>query len=130
MHKEIVSTDNAPKAIGPYSQAIRFDRQVFVSGQIPMDPKSGEVVSGDIKKQTRQVIENLRGVLEASGSSLQNVLRTTIFLTNINDYTMVNETYTQYFGSFPPARSTVQVSGLPKNVHIEIDAIAYTTPHE
>lgn len=127
MQKEIISTKNSPEAIGPYSQAIRFGNLVFVSGQIPIDPKSGQVVKGHIREQTEQALENLKNILEASDSSLQNALRITIFLTNIDDYTIVNDTYAQYFGSFPPARSTVQVSRLPKDVHIEIDAIAYTS---
>ncbi len=127
MQKEIVSTKNAPKAIGPYSQAVRFDNLIFVSGQIPIEPQSGEIVKGNIEEQTKQVLENLKNILEAGGSSLQNVLRTTIFLTNLDHYTTVNETYSQYFEEFPPARSTVQVSKLPKDVHIEIDAIACTS---
>lgn len=127
MKKEVISTDNSPKAIGPYSQAIRFDNLMFVSGQIPLNPKTGEVVSENIKKQTEQVLENLKNILEEGGSSLEKVLRTTIYLTNIEDYTMVNETYSLYFADLPPARSTVQVSNLPKNVSIEIDAIAFVS---
>ncbi|ODS32744.1 MAG: endoribonuclease [Candidatus Scalindua rubra] len=127
MQKEIVSTKNAPKAIGPYSQAVRFDNLIFVSGQIPIEPKSGEIVKGNIEEQIKQVLENLKNILGAGGSSLQNVLRTTIFLTNLDHYTTVNETYSQYFEEFPPARSTVQVSKLPKDVHIEIDVIACTS---
>ncbi|MFQ5713084.1 MAG: RidA family protein [Candidatus Scalinduaceae bacterium] len=130
MQKIVISTNNSPKAIGPYSQAIQFNDLVFVSGQIPIDPGSGELVKGNIKEQTKQILENLKNILEASGSSLQNVLRTTIFLSNMDDYSMINETYVQYFESSPPARSTVQVSRLPRDVHIEIDAIAYTTKQE
>ncbi len=126
MQKEVISTQNAPKAVGPYSQAIRFDKLIFVSGQIPIDPRSDKVIKGSIKEQTRQVLENLKKILEASGSLIQNVLRTTIYLTNIDDYSAVNETYAQYFESASPARSTVQVSRLPKGVNIEIDAIAFT----
>ena len=124
MQKEVVSTDEAPKAIGPYSQAIRVDNFIFVSGQIPVYPVSGKIVEGSIKDQTKQIIENLKNILKASGSTLQDVLRTTIYLTNMDDYTMVNETYAQFFESLPPARSTVEVSGLPMAARIEIDAIA------
>ncbi len=130
MQKTVISTNNSPAAIGPYSQAIRFNELVFVSGQIPIDPESGKVIKGNIKEQTKQVLENLKNILQAGGSSLPNVLRTTIFLSDMDDYAMVNETYAQYFESSPPARSTVQVSRLPKNVHIEIDAIAYATNRE
>lgn len=125
MQKEVISTDNSPKAIGPYSQAIRFDNLMFISGQIPINPKTGEIVSGDIGKQTEQVLENLKNILVAGGSTLQNVVRTTIYLTNIDDYAMVNETYARYFENLPPARSTVEVSRIPKAVSIEIDAIAF-----
>ena len=130
MQKTVISTNNSPAAIGPYSQAIRFNELVFVSGQIPIDPESGKVIRGNIKEQTKQVLENLKNILQAGGSSLPNVLRTTIFLSDMDDYAMVNETYAQYFESSPPARSTVQVSRLPKDVHIEIDAIAYATNQE
>ncbi|MHC4183786.1 MAG: RidA family protein [Planctomycetota bacterium] len=130
MQKTVISTNNSPAAIGPYSQAIRFNELVFVSGQIPIDPESGKVIKGNIKEQTKQVLENLENILQAGGSSLPNVLRTTIFLSDMDDYAMVNETYAQYFESSPPARSTVQVSRLPKDVHIEIDAIAYATNQE
>lgn len=130
MQKTVISTNNSPAAIGPYSQAIRFNELVFVSGQIPIDPESGKVIKGNIKEQTKQVLENLKNILQAGGSSLPNVLRTTIFLSDMDDYAMVNETYAQYFESSPPARSTVQVSRLPRDVHIEIDAIAYATNQE
>ncbi len=125
MQKEVISTDNSPAAIGPYSQAVRLDNLMFISGQIPLNPKSCEIVSGNIKDQTEQVLENLKNILDAGGSSLQKVLRTTIYLTDISDYTIVNETYAQYFENCPPARSTVQVSRLPRDVLIEIDAIAF-----
>ncbi len=130
MQKTVISTNNSPAAIGPYSQAIRFNELVFVSGQIPIDPESGKVIKGNIKEQTKQVLENLKNILQAGGSSLQNILRTTIFLSDMDDYDMVNEAYAQYFESSPPSRSTVQVSRLPKDVHIEIDAIAYATNQE
>ena len=130
MQKTVISTNNSPAAIGPYSQAIRFNELVFVSGQIPIDPESGKVIKGNIKEQTKQVLENLKNILQAGGSSLQNILRTTIFLSDMDDYAMVNEAYAQYFESSPPSRSTVQVSRLPRDVHIEIDAIAYVTNQE
>mgnify|MGYP003412185445 FL=1 len=126
MQKKIISTKNSPGAIGPYSQAVSFNNLIFVSGQIPIDPVSGEVVKGGIYEQTRQVLENVKGILEAGGTLMQNVLRTTIFLTNMDDYSAVNEAYAQYFPENPPARSTIQVNRLPKDVNIEIDAIAFT----
>ncbi len=124
MQKNIISTDKAPQAIGPYSQAVQFDNLLFISGQIPLEPKSGEIVKGNIKEQTKQILENLNGILIAGGSSLDNVLRTTIFLTNLDDYADVNEMYANFFEKSMPARSTVQVSRLPMDVQIEIDAIA------
>jgi 2-iminobutanoate/2-iminopropanoate deaminase len=124
MQKDIISTSKAPQAIGPYSQAVRFDNLLFISGQIPLEPESGEILKGDIKAQTKQILENLKGVLTAGGSSLDNVLRTTIFLTDLEDYADVNEMYAQFFEKSMPARSTVQVSRLPMEVRIEIDAIA------
>jgi 2-iminobutanoate/2-iminopropanoate deaminase len=124
MQKDIISTSKAPQAIGPYSQAVRFDNLLFISGQIPLEPGSGEILKGDIKAQTKQILENLKGVLTAGGSSLDNVLRTTIFLTDLEDYADVNEMYAQFFEKSMPARSTVQVSRLPMEVRIEIDAIA------
>ncbi len=124
MQKDIISTSKAPQAIGPYSQAVRFDNLLFISGQIPLEPESGEIVKGDIKAQTKQILENLKGVLTAGGSSLDNVLRTTIFLTDLEDYADVNKMYAQFFEKSMPARSTVQVSRLPMEVRIEIDAIA------
>jgi 2-iminobutanoate/2-iminopropanoate deaminase len=124
MQKNIISTNKAPQAIGPYSQAVRFDNLLFVSGQIPIEPKSGEILKGNIKEQTKQILENLNNILTTGGSSLNNVLRTTIFLTNLKDYAAVNEMYAQFFEESQPARSTVQVSKLPMDVQIEIDAIA------
>ena len=124
MQKNIISTNKAPQAIGPYSQAVRFDNLLFVSGQIPIEPESGEILKENIKEQTKQILENLNCVLTEGGSSLNNVLRTTIFLTSLDDYAAVNEMYAQFFGESQPARSTVQVSRLPMDVQIEIDAIA------
>jgi 2-iminobutanoate/2-iminopropanoate deaminase len=124
MQKKIISTNKAPQAIGAYSQAVRLDNLLFISGQIPIEPNSGEILKGSIKEQTKQILENLNGILTAGGSSLNNVLRTTIFLTNLEDYADVNEMYAQFFEKSMPARSTVQVSRLPMDVKIEIDAIA------
>ncbi len=124
MQKNIISTDKAPQAIGPYSQAVQFDNLLFISGQIPIEPKSGEILKGNIKEQTKLILENLNAILITGGSSLNNVLRTTIFLTNLDDYAKVNEMYAEYFEKSMPARSTVQVSRLPMDVQIEIDAIA------
>ena len=126
MQKKVISTKYSPGAIGPYSQAVSFDNLIFVSGQIPIDPVSGKVVKGDIREQTKQVLENVKEILEAGGTLMQNVLRTTIFLTNMDDYSAVNEAYAQYFPESAPARSTIQVNRLPRDVNIEIDAIAFT----
>ncbi len=124
MQKKIISTNKAPQAIGPYSQAVRFNNLLFVSGQIPIEPESGAILTGNIKEQTKQILENLNSILTAGESSLNNVLRITIFLTNLEDYAAVNEVYTQFFEESQPARSTVQVARLPMDVQIEIDAIA------
>jgi 2-iminobutanoate/2-iminopropanoate deaminase len=121
---ETVATDRGPKAIGPYSQAIRANGFVFLSGQIPLDPKTQQVVEGDVAVQTERVLENLKGVVEAAGSSLQHVVKTTVFLADMNDFAAMNEVYARYFVHHPPARSTVEVSRLPKNVRVEIDLIA------
>ena len=130
MEKETISTKDAPQAIGPYSQAIRFGNLIFASGQIPIEPETGKILKGDIKGQTKLILENLNNVLAAGGSSLDNVLRTTIFLTDLEDYPAVNETYAQYFNDLPPARSTVQVAKLPMDAQIEIDAIACINTEE
>jgi 2-iminobutanoate/2-iminopropanoate deaminase len=122
--KKIVSTNEAPAAIGPYSQAVRSGRFLFCSGQIPLDPKSGQIVPGDIAAQTRRVLDNIAAVLRAEGLSFDNVVKTTIFLTDLGDFQTVNEIYGSYFKQDPPARSTVQVSALPKDAHVEIEIIA------
>ena len=122
--KKIISTDEAPGAIGPYSQAVRSRNLLFCSGQIPLDPKSGEIVSGDIAAQTRRVLDNIAAVLRAEGLTFDNVVKTTIFLTDLRDFQTVNEVYSSYFKQQPPARSTVQVSALPKGARVEIEAIA------
>ena len=120
-----ISTPNAPAAIGPYSQAIRCGDLLFVSGQIPIDPKSSELVKGDIEKQAERVIENLKGILEAAGMGLDDVVKVTLYLRNLGNFEKVNNIYKSYFLNTPPARSTVEVSRLPKDVEIEIDAIAF-----
>jgi len=120
----IVSSHLAPSAIGPYSQAVRAQNLLFVSGQIPLDPATGDLVEGGAAEQTTQVMENLRAVLEAGGASFANVVKTTVYLTDLNDFTTVNTTYGGYFDISPPARATVQVAALPKGACVEIDAIA------
>jgi 2-iminobutanoate/2-iminopropanoate deaminase len=120
----VVQTDRAPKAIGPYSQAIQAGDFLFLSGQIPLDPKTGELVKGDIRNQTRQVLENIRGLLESQGSGMKDVVKVTIFLKDIGNFNQVNEVYATYFPSSPPARSTVEVAKLPRDVDIEIEMIA------
>jgi len=124
MGKKVIHTDRAPEAIGPYSQAIQAGDFLFLSGQIPLDPKTGELVKGDIRIQTRQVLENIRGVLESQGSGMKDVVKATIFLKNIGNFNQVNEIYATYFPSSPPARSTVEVAKLPKDADIEIEMIA------
>jgi len=122
--KKIISTNEAPAAIGPYSQAVRSGRFLFCSGQIPLDPKSGQIVPGDIAAQTRRVLNNIAAVLRAEGLTFDSVVKTTIFLTDLNDFRLVNEVYGSYFKQDPPARSTVQVSALPKGANVEIEVIA------
>jgi 2-iminobutanoate/2-iminopropanoate deaminase len=124
MAKEIISTERAPAAIGPYSQAVAAGGFVFLSGQIPIDPATRALVPGDVRKQTRQVLDNLKAVLTASGASLGDVVKTTIYLTNLADFTAVNEIYAETFGTEPPARATVGVAALPMGAKVEIDAIA------
>lgn len=124
MKKEIVSTTDAPAAIGPYSQAVKATGLVFVSGQIPLDPASGEIAGDSIEAQTERVMKNLEAVLKAAGSDLDKVVKTTIYLTDLNDFAVVNGIYGSNFNDSPPARATVEVSGLPKGVKVEIDAIA------
>ena len=121
--KKSISTNNAPQAIGPYSQAIKTNGLIFCSGQIPLKP-DGEMVEGGIEEQTKQVMSNLEAVLKASGSGFSKVVKTTVYLMNLNDFTAVNQIYEQYFKEDPPARATVQVAGLPKGAKVEIDAVA------
>ncbi len=124
MSKTIVSTAAAPKAIGPYSQAVRAGGFLFCSGQIPLDPATGELVSGDIQTETRRVLDNLVAVLAAGGAKPADVVKTTIFLTDLGDFAKVNEVYATYFGESLPARATVQVAALPRGVRVEIDCTA------
>ena len=125
MEKEIKINQEAPKAIGPYSPALKIGNLVFASGQIPIDPITGDIVDGDIEVQARQVLENLKAVLKPYAVDFTNIVKTTIFLKDMNDFSRVNEVYSQYFSSKFPARSCIEVSRLPKNVQIEIEAIAY-----
>jgi 2-iminobutanoate/2-iminopropanoate deaminase len=124
MGKRVIQTERAPKAIGPYSQAIQAGNFLFLSGQIPLDPKTGELLKGDIRKQTRQVLENIKGVLESQGLGMENVVKATLFLKELANFNQVNEVYATYFPSSPPARSTVEVAKLPRDADIEIEAIA------
>jgi 2-iminobutanoate/2-iminopropanoate deaminase len=124
MNRESVQTDNAPKAIGPYEQAIKANGFIYTAGQIPIDPKTGNFVEGGVTAQTRQVLENLKAVLEAGGSALDRVIKATVFLKNMADFAAMNEIYTQYLGSAKPARSTVAVAELPRGALIEIDLVA------
>ncbi len=122
--REVIATNQAPQAIGPYSQAIKAAGLVFTSGQVAIDPATQQVMTGDIAAQTDRVMKNLSGVLQASGSSLEKVLRCTVFLKNMGDFAAMNEVYGRYFSKTPPARSTVEVARLPKDVLVEIDVIA------
>lgn len=124
MPREIVSTDAAPRAIGPYSQAVRAGGFLFLSGQVALDPRTGQLVGSDIKQQTRQVLENVRAILEAAGSSLRQVVKCTVFLADMNDFGPMNEEYGSFFQDQPPARTTVQVAKLPRGALVEIDVIA------
>jgi 2-iminobutanoate/2-iminopropanoate deaminase len=122
--KKIVATDKAPKAIGPYSQAIVHNGMAYLSGQIPLDPASGQVVESDIAIQTARVLENLKAVLEACGSDWGQVVKTTVYIQDMREFATMNEVYGKYFSENPPARSTVQAARLPRDVRVEIDAIA------
>jgi 2-iminobutanoate/2-iminopropanoate deaminase len=124
VEKKVIQTDKAPKAVGPYSQAIQAGNFLFLSGQIPLDPKTGELVKGDIGRQTRQVLENIKGVLESQKLGMEDVVKVTIFLGDIGSFNRVNEVYATYFPAPAPARSTVEVAGLPRGAEIEIEAIA------
>lgn len=122
--RQAISTALAPKAIGPYSQGIRAGSLLFVSGQVPLDPATGQIVAGDIAAQTHRVFQNIGEILKAGGASFEHVVRTTVFLADMNDFAAMNEVYATYFSSPAPARATVQVSRLPKDARVEIDVIA------
>ncbi len=122
--KTIISTEGAPKAIGPYSQAVVAHGWAFLSGQIPLDPSTNQIITGDIAAQTERVLENLKSVLEAAGSSLERVVKTTVYLKDMGEFAQMNEVYGRYFGSNPPARATVEAARLPRDVSVEIDCIA------
>jgi 2-iminobutanoate/2-iminopropanoate deaminase len=122
--KDVIATDSGPKAIGPYSQAVRANGFVFVSGQIALDPSTQKLVSGEIMVQTERVLENIKAILTAAGSSLEKVVRTTVFLADMNEFAAMNEVYARYFRENFPARSTVQAARLPRDVRVEIDVIA------
>lgn len=122
--KQIIQTDRAPQAIGPYSQAVKARGFVYASGQIPIDPATGQFVTGGITEQTEQVLKNVAAVLEASGSGLDKVVKTTVFLADMEEFAAMNEVYARFFSSEPPARATVQAAGLPRNAKVEIEVIA------
>lgn len=122
--KEVVLTKHAPAAIGPYSQAIKIGRFIFTSGQIPIDPASGEIITGGVAEQTARVIENLQAVLAAAGAGLEDVVKTTLYIKDMNKFNAINEVYSSYFTSKPPARSCVEVARLPKDVLVELEAVA------
>lgn len=124
MKREVIKTERAPKAIGPYEQALKLDGWIFTSGQIPLDPMSGAMVEGGIGAQTRQVLENLRGVLEAAGTSMSRVVKATVYMTSLADFQKMNEVYAEYFPQDKPVRSTVGVASLPRGALVEIDVIA------
>ena len=124
MKKNVIHTDKAPKAIGPYSQAIRTDSMVYTAGQIGIDPATGELIGSTVEEQTRQALTNLRGVLEAAGSNMDQVVKATVFLKDMNDFAKMNPIYAEFFGENPPARSTIAVAGLPKGGLVEIEVVA------
>lgn len=123
--KEIISTTKAPAAIGPYSQAVKLGNLIYTSGMIPLVPETAQIVEGGVQEQTRQVLNNLKALLESAGTSLDNVVKTTVFIKDMNDFPKINETYGEFFTSKQPARSTVEVARLPKDVLVEIEVIAY-----
>lgn len=122
--RQVIATENAPAAVGPYSQAIKANGFVYTAGQIPLDPATGKIVEGDIQAQTQRALQNVQAVLEAAGSNLGNVVKTTVFLQNMADFGAMNEVYARFFEQGPPARSAVEVARLPLGVHVEIEAIA------
>ncbi len=126
MNPKVISTDHAPKAIGPYSQAVVSNGFAFLSGQIPLDPATGQLVDGDVQAQTERVLENLKSVLEAAGCTLASVVKTTVYLKDMNEFSKMNDIYARYFAVNPPARATVEAARLPRDVRVEIDCIAAT----
>jgi 2-iminobutanoate/2-iminopropanoate deaminase len=122
--KETITTDRGPKPIGPYSQAVKANGFLFLSGQVALDPKTSAMLSGDIREQTARVLENVKGILEAAGSNLHHVVKTTVFLKDINEFPAMNEVYGRYFTTAPPARSTVEIARLPKDALVEIEVVA------
>ena len=124
MTREIVHTEKAPAAVGPYSQAVKAGGFVFTAGQIPLDPATGQLVSGDIRAQTRRALQNVQAVLEAAGTSLQQVVKTTVFMVDLGDFAAMNQVYAEFFPEGPPARSCVQAGALPKGAAVEIEAVA------
>lgn len=122
--KDIVTTERGPKPIGPYSQAVKANGFLYLSGQVALDPKTNEMTGADIRQQTERVLENIKGILEASGSNLHHAIKTTVFLKDMNEFPQMNEVYARYFTAAPPARSTVQVARLPKDALVEIEVIA------
>ncbi len=124
MSKTRIQTDHAPAAVGPYSQAIIANGFIFLAGQVPLVPETKKLIEGDVTVQTRQVLENIKAILEAAGTSMANVVKTTVFLTDLADFQAMNAVYATYFGDVPPARSTIQVAGLPLGAHIEIEVVA------
>ncbi|MHA1378607.1 MAG: RidA family protein [Candidatus Helarchaeota archaeon] len=124
--KEIIKNNNAPNAVGPYSQCVKYGNLLFLSGQVPINPKTSKIISDNFKEQVRQVMENLKAVLKAANSDMANVLKTQVFLKDLKNFSIFNEIYSEYFDEKPPARSTVEVSNLPLGVQIEIDMIAFT----
>jgi 2-iminobutanoate/2-iminopropanoate deaminase len=126
MTRDIIATENAPGAVGPYSQGVRTDKFVFTAGQVPLDPSTGTLVDGPIEDQTRRVLDNVRAVLEAAGSGLDRVVKMTVFMTDLGDFARMNAVYAEYFPDAPPARSAVQVGALPLGADIEMEAVALT----
>lgn len=124
--RDVVTTSRGPKPIGPYSQAIKSGGFIFLSGQVALDPKTGDLVAGEISQQTERVLENIKAILEAAGANLHHIIKTTVFLKDLNDFAAMNEVYGRYFVSAPPARSTVQVARLPKDALLEIEVVAAT----
>ena len=122
--REVIATDRGPRAIGPYSQAIKANGFIFISGQIPLDPRTQQLVEGDIARQTERVLENLKGIVEAAGSSLERAVKTTVYLKDLSDFAAMNEVYARYFPANAPARATVEVARLPRDVRVEIELIA------